>query len=126
MKRTLTLALAVMMLSACATVEKSALLGGAIGGAVGAGVGQASSQNSQGTMIGLAVGAGLGSLIGYFSHKGKQSKSIKSEENGDDLLPLLTKPKIRSVVVPDTIEGNKYIKSHRVFILEDAGSWSKD
>lgn len=126
MRKTLALALAATMLSACATVEKSTLLGGAIGGAVGAGIGQHSSQNSQGTMIGLAVGAGLGSLIGYLSHKGKQSKAVKSEENGDDLLPLLTKPKIRSIVVPDSIEGNKYIKSHRVFILEDAGSWSKD
>jgi len=28
--------------------------------------------------------------------------------------------------VPDTIEGNKYIKAHRVYILEDPGSWSKD
>lgn len=44
----------------------------------------------------------------------------------EDDLPSLTKAKIKSYVVPDTIEGNKYIKSHRVYILEDPGSWSKD
>jgi hypothetical protein len=43
----------------------------------------------------------------------------------DDQMPELTRAKIHSVVVPDTIEGNKYIKSHRVYILDDAGSWSK-
>lgn len=45
--------------------------------------------------------------------------------SGDDQMPELTRAKIRSIVVPDTIEGNKYIKAHRVFILDDAGSWSK-
>jgi hypothetical protein len=60
------------------------------------------------------------------AHKDKEASGDKGKvESNDDLLPLLTKPKIRSVVVPDSIEGNKYIKSHRVFILEDPGSWSK-
>ena len=44
----------------------------------------------------------------------------------EDNPPSITKAKVKSFIVPDTIEGNKYIKSHRVFILEDAGSWSKD
>ena len=44
------------------------------------------------------------------------------DESGE---PSLTKPKVRTFVVPDTIEGNKYIKSHRVYILEDPGTWSR-
>jgi len=119
----MTLAMAVA-LSGCATTTQSTLLGAAVGGAVGGGLGQASSQNSQGTILGLAIGAGVGSLIGYFAHKGKE-KGQKADPV-DSEIPSLTKPKIRSLVVPDSIEGNKYIKSHRVYILEDPGSWSKD
>ncbi|PWU15001.1 MAG: hypothetical protein C5B49_12365 [Bdellovibrio sp.] len=117
-----------LLLNGCATTTKSTLLGAAIGGAAGGMVGQAESRNSQGTAIGLAIGAGVGGLIGYLAHKGKGSKEATPATpfSDGDLLPSLTKPKIRSIVVPDTIEGNKYIKSHRVFILEDAGSWSRD
>lgn len=117
-----------VILNGCATTSKSTLLGSAVGGAVGATIGQAGSRNSQGTAIGLAIGATVGGLIGYIAHKEKEAKSMKPTNtmSDGDLLPGMTKPKIRSIVVPDTIEGNKYIKSHRVFILEDAGSWSKD
>ncbi len=51
--------------------------------------------------------------------------SLTGPASRDDQMPELTRAKIHSVVVPDTIEGNKYIKSHRVYILDDAGSWSK-
>jgi hypothetical protein len=54
--------------------------------------------------------------------KPEEKVGISSDEANE---PSLTKPKVRSFVVPDTIEGNKYIKSHRVYILEDPGSWSR-
>lgn len=56
-----------------------------------------------------------------FNDKKENVPRTGTEDDG----PSLTKPKVRSFVVPDTIEGNKYIKSHRVYILEDPGSWSK-
>lgn len=81
----------------------------------------------------MAIGAGIGGLISYlaFKEKEKEKKSTSDKSNStsksmDDEFPFLTKPKIRSVIIPDTIEGNKFIKSHKVYILEDAGSWSKD
>ncbi len=116
-----------LLLSGCATTTQSTLLGGAIGGAAGGLVGQSATHDSQGTMIGLAVGAGVGSLIAYFTHRDKSPAPgpASGSANSDDQMPELTRAKIRSIVVPDTIEGNKYIKSHRVFILDDAGSWSK-
>ncbi len=116
------------ILNGCTTATKSTLLGAAIGGLAGGTIGQFQSQSQQGTASGMAVGAGIGSLIGYLAYKDKVAKMAKDEKvklDGEDL-PFLTRPKIRSLLVPDTIEGNKYIKSHRVFILEDAGSWSKD
>jgi len=118
-----------LMLNACSTAPKSILLGAVVGGTAGAGLGQAQSQNSEGTAIGALLGAGIGSLIGYLSYNDKQKKEASisaKKENAEEVFPFVTRPKIRSYVVPDTIEGNKYIKSHRVFILEDSGSWSKD
>lgn len=118
-----------LMLNACSTAPKSILMGAVAGGAAGAGLGQAQSQNSHGTAVGALVGAGIGSLIGYLAYNDKQKKNSSSndkKENPEEVVPFLTKPKVRSYIVPDTIEGNKYIKSHRVFILEDPGSWSKD
>lgn len=113
----------------CATASKSLLLGAAVGGTAGAGVGQGASHNSKGTVVGALIGAGLGSLIGYaaYSSQKKKEEAAKLKIDGvDDLTPSLTKPRVRSYVVPDTIEGNKYIKSHKVYILEDPGAWSKD
>lgn len=116
-----------LILNGCATTTKSVLMGAVVGGLAGGAIGQTQSQNSQGTMVGLAVGAGIGSLIGYFAYKDKSRKTFADTNIKDiDEIPFLTKPKIRSVIVPDTIEGNKYIKSHKVYILDDAGNWSKD
>ena len=93
-------------------------------------MGQSQSHNSGGTAVGALVGAGLGSLIGYLAYSDKQKKKneIKNSQSKtvEEQIPFLTKPKIRSYIVPDTIDGNKYIKSHRVFILESPGEWSKD
>ncbi len=115
-----------LLFNACATAPKSTLMGAIIGGAIGAGVGQSQSRNADGTAVGLLVGAGVGSLIGYQSFKDQQKKNVTDKvENPEDIIPFLTKPKIRSYIVPDTIEGNKFIKSHRVFILEDPGAWSR-
>jgi len=114
----------------CATAPKSILLGGVIGGIAGAGMGQAHSQDSTGTAVGAVVGAGLGSLLGFLSYKDKEKKESKPsppkiQVGNENQIPSLTQPKVRSYIVPDTIEGNKYIKSHRVYILEDPGSWTR-
>ncbi len=116
----------IFILNACATSPKSILMGAVAGSVVGAGLGQAQSRNSEGTTVGAIGGLGLGSLIGYLSFIDQQKKNANDKnENPEDITPFLTKPKIRSYIVPDSIEGNKYIKSHRVFILEDPGSWSR-
>ncbi|MFZ4402480.1 MAG: glycine zipper domain-containing protein [Pseudobdellovibrionaceae bacterium] len=119
-----------LMLNACSTAPKSILMGAVAGGSAGAGLGQSQSQNSGGTAIGTLVGAGLGSIIGYLAFNDKQKKEVANasakKESPEELAPFLTRPKIRSYIVPDTIEGNKFIKSHRIFILENPGEWSKD
>jgi len=54
------------------------------------------------------------------------SKGIQKTTTGNNEYPSLTKPKLRSMWVPDQIEGNKYIEGHYIYIIEDPGSWTKD
>ena len=55
-----------------------------------------------------------------------QSKGLQKKKPVAGEFPHLTKPKLRSMWVPDQIEGNKYIEGHFIYLIEDAGSWSKD
>lgn len=59
---------------------------------------------------------------------GCASSSKELQKSGSDKaeFPHLTKPKLRSMWVPDQIEGNKYIEGHYIYIIEDPGSWSKE
>ncbi|MFZ3230256.1 MAG: glycine zipper 2TM domain-containing protein [Pseudobdellovibrio sp.] len=116
-----------LLLNGCATATKSLLLGAAVGGVAGGAIGQNQSQNNEGAAVGLAIGAGIGSLISYLAYKDKKSKPEDGSKFkiDEDKFPFLTKPKIHSIIVPDTIEGNKYIESHKIYILDDPGSWSR-
>jgi hypothetical protein len=115
-----------LLLNGCATVGKSVVLGAAVGGLAGGVIGQ--SQNPQGGgAVGMAVGAGIGSLISYLAFKEKAAKSSNDQPKPlENDFPFLTKPKLRSIWVPDKIEGNQYIKGHYIYIIEDPGTWSKD
>ena len=53
-------------------------------------------------------------------------KRPPSSPKSEGIFPSLTKPKLRSMWVPDQIEGNKYIEGHFIYVIEDSGSWSKD
>lgn len=117
-----------LLLNACATTGQSTLLGATVGGVTGAALGQAHSQNSEGTATGAVIGAGLGAVMGFLSHMGKKKAEVKTEQpkpgSDEDTFPALTKPKLRSIWVPDKVEGNKYIKGHWIYVIENAGSWS--
>ena len=117
-----------LLLNGCATTTQSTLLGAAVGGVAGGALGQAQSQNSEGTMAGAAIGVGVGALLGFLSGKSKKKEEVKDTKlpSDEDTFPALTKPKLRSMWVPDKVEGNKYIKGHWIYIIEDAGAWSKD
>ncbi|MBK9294890.1 MAG: glycine zipper 2TM domain-containing protein [Oligoflexia bacterium] len=117
-----------ILLNSCATATQSTLLGAAVGGTAGGLLGQAQTANSEGTLVGAAIGVGLGGLIGLLSHKEKKAEQNKIESTSKDLdeFPALTRPKLRSIWVPDAIEGNKYIKGHYIYVIENPGTWTKD
>lgn len=40
-------------------------------------------------------------------------------------IPSVTKPKVNCSLVPDTIDGNKWIEKHRVCIIDSPSTWSR-
>lgn len=122
-------ALAAVLTSACATAPRSILLGAGAGAAVGAGSGLLISHDATGAALGAATGAVTGGLIGLLLHKGKEKDAQNAggqKATDTEKYPFLTRPEVRTIWVPDSVEGNRYIERHRVFVIEKNSSWSKD
>jgi hypothetical protein len=66
-------------------------------------------------------------LIGYQAHRDKEKGTKLDPTLGDfkSVYPELTQPKLRSIWVPDKIEGNRYIKGHTIYIIEEQETWKK-
>lgn len=60
-----------------------------------------------------------------FKNKPKDTQS-KEEIKEEDKLPFLTRPEVKTLWIPDSIEGNRYIEGHRVFVIDKNSSWSKE
>lgn len=64
---------------------------------------------------------------GCSTFKSKQNETqSKDKTKEEEKLPFLTRPEVRTIWVPDSVEGNRYIEGHRVFIIDKNSSWSKD
>lgn len=126
----------VVMLSGCATLRDSLIVGGVSGATSGALVGTAIHQenNGSGALIGAAVGLAVGGISSYFIHKGLENRD--SHVRKDTLFGLekfgVSDVPSRSSSVPaisfNVIEeqkiethrtGNKVTEAHRVWILSD-------
>lgn len=131
MNRSLSILFVPLLLTGCATMQDSMILGASMGVVSGGSMGNLSTNHSQrGTAIGALVGAGLGAAFGYLAHKDNQQKEAMRQAmmNGTEHAknPRLTEPRYRSIWVPDKIEGDRYIQGHRVFIIEESGKWTTD
>ena len=114
-----------ILIQGCSTATKSSLLGAVLGGSIGAMMGRQQSDSPDSPYTGAAIGASIGALIGYQSHREKKSKSDEKLKEFKSDFPELTKPKLRSIWVPDKIEGNRYIKGHTIYIIEESETWKK-
>ena len=66
-------------------------------------------------------------LLTGCAHKSPKPNDPKASATTDEeKYPFLTRPEVRTLWVPDTVEGNRYIERHRVFVIEKNSSWSKD
>jgi hypothetical protein len=117
-----------LAMSGCASMGNSMLLGGGVGAASGTGFGLAAFGNTKGTLISAATGAAVGTFFGWLLHK-KDNKDLQVADPNGTLkpgdLPFLTRPDVRKVWIPDSIDGNKYIQGHNVFLIERGSVWSK-
>ena len=117
-----------LILSGCATAQKSTLLGSGIGLSIGSTVGllasqgQSPQQRTQGALIGAAAFGIIGGLIGYQSYKDQQKKdqakqmelnSANLEMFGDAAnkgnRPTLRPAQVRVQYVEDQIKDGVFV-----------------
>jgi hypothetical protein len=66
-------------------------------------------------------------LLTGCAHKNLKPTDPKASATTDaEKYPFLTRPEVRTLWIPDTVEGNRYIERHRVFVIEKNSTWSKD
>ena len=99
-------------------------MGTGVGGAAGAVIGKNHGRGSNvKSMQGAAIGAVLGGLLGFLTHKGKKKKT--TEVNAEELPPLLTRPKVKRIWVKDQVQGNRYVKGHWEYLIEENSKWNR-
>jgi len=119
----------VSMASGCATLSDSLLLEASTGAAVGGTTGYlATTHSTSGTLIGAGVGAAVGGAVAYFIHKRNDNKASAATPGKPEGVPenlFLTRPRVRMMMVPDKIDGDRFEEKHRVFIIEKNSTWGE-
>ncbi len=128
--KTIHLLLALPMVSGCASIERSTLLGAVTVGALGTGIGLAAEKSAGSALIGLGIGALVGGAMGFAAHKEQEAKRgqvvnpLITKEFKDNVPPIST-PEVRRVWIPAKVEGNKYIEGHFIFVIDRQAVWGK-
>lgn len=124
------LLLVLPLMSGCASIERSTLLGAATVGALGTGIGLAAEKSAGSALIGLGIGAIVGGAMGFATHKEQESKRgqlmnpLVTKDFKDNVPPIST-PEVRRVWVPAKVEGNKYVEGHFIFVIDRQAVWGK-
>jgi hypothetical protein len=118
------------MMSGCASIERSTLLGAASVGALGTGVGIANERSVGSALIGLGIGAVVGGVLGFATHKDQESKRGQLvnpvlTKDFKDKVPAISTPEVRRLWVPEKIDGNKYIDGHYIYVIDRQAVWGK-
>lgn len=145
LKRKIPLGLTLLfLLSGCATVEKSTLLGGVIGSVVGGSIGSLASQNGDsqqrttGLLVGAAAGGALGALIGNQSYKEQEKKKLEANMNygapnlemfgsgsDKDKGPKLRPAQVRVRYVEDQVKDGVFVPAHFEYEIAEPARWEK-
>lgn len=133
-----------LLLSGCATIEKSTLLGGIIGSVVGGSIGSLASQDGRsqqrttGLLVGAAAGGALGALIGNQSYKDQEKKKLQSgltygapnlemfgSGNDKDKGPKLRPAQVRVRYVEDQVKDGVFVPAHFEYEIAEPARWEK-
>ncbi len=122
------IAILLLPLAACSTVEKGTFLGAGIGGGAGLAVSSQDGRTNGQRMTGLAVGALIGGTIGYLASKEKIKKEqmTRVEPGKPEFIPRIKRPEVRRVWVPDQIVGDEYVQGHWKFLIDQPAVWTKE
>jgi len=119
------------LISGCATMKESLLLGASVGatsgGAIGNAIGTHNHNTAGGTITGALTGAAIGAGLAYFMGKRFQDSNLAESpisKSGTSKVPTLSSPEVRRIWVPAKIEGSKFIDGHFEFIIERQSVWT--
>lgn len=120
--------LVLITLTGCATSRDSILLGSGIGATTGAAIGYGTGESAKSAAIGGVIGAVTGGLFGYLANRAEKNKSAQNASSKDlkNSTPMLNKPEVRMIWVPDKIEGDQFIQGHYMYVIDKPSSWRKD
>jgi hypothetical protein len=144
-KRNLVLVLSfAIILSGCATAERSTWLGAGIGASLGAGFGVLAGgpddgrQKAQGALIGAVALGALGAVIGYQSYKDavkkEQTKQLEMNASHLDMFgtasseqakPNLRPAQVRVRYVEDQIKDGTFIPAHFEYEISEPAHWQR-
>lgn len=137
--KTLGLFFLVTLLPSCASTTQGVLLGAGIGEiAGGVSAYYLSRHSSTWTMIGAGAGAGVGAALGYALRKkpAPQAKDIQLSApapvgsssgvapSSGEKPPVLLRPEVRTIWIPDKVEGTKLIRGHSIYLIDKPAAWS--
>ena len=131
-----------LVLSSCATMSDSLILGIGAGAAAGSVV---SNQNHGDAGTGAAIGAAIGGLSAYLIHKGIEKREVKirretllnlekfdvstpPKSGGMVSIPtggghFLTKPVVDMEWIETQVQGDKLVEGHRVWRIIEKPKW---
>ena len=115
---------ATLLCSACATSEKSILLGSGSGMAVGAGFG-ALAGGEKGALAGALIGGVAGGFVGYEAYQGKKKRDDDRDRAAgkSGSRPHLRPAQVRVKFVEDQIKDNTFIPAHFEYEITEGARW---
>lgn len=125
------------LLTSCASMRDSMLLGGAVGATSGAFIGNQiakgdNSNDAKSTAIGAASGAAFGAFIGFLGHKDKVRKDQEAAAVRARLpdqkrkVPSLNDAEVESLWIPAHIENDQYIDGHFIYSIRKNATWKQE
>jgi hypothetical protein len=123
----------------CASINKSAGLGGVVGAGTGAIAGGLANPGKDGefrtrnVIIGTALGGMSGLITGGLIHQEMEAKKQEAFQKGrasapttkGGAMPALKGPQVESRWVEAHIVGNKYIDGHFEYIITTPAKWDE-
>ncbi len=124
------LLLVLPLMSGCASIERSTLLGAATFGAVGTGIGLAAEKSAGSALIGLGIGALVGGMMGFAAHKEQEAKRGQFvtpliSKDFKEQVPSISTPEVRRIWIGPKIESNRYIDGHFIYVIDRPAVWGK-